>query len=333
MPLPCPPLDDSMRDRLEKRVGKLHLNQRLGIEIDAEAHVFGQGRNFFHLENWSAMHGPIRTVLRLFGLHGRGQRNARAIRVLHNDVQLGHLPPALEGLRILHISDLHLDMAQDMPHTLSEVVRTIDYDICVLTGDFRAETYGPYAPALDGMRKVRTHLNDAVYGILGNHDSIRMVPGLEDMGIQMLMNESIAITRKGVSLYLAGIDDPHYYRADNLEKAIQSIPDGAVSILLAHSPEIYRHAAFAEFDLMLCGHTHGGQICLPGGVPLTCNANCPREFCRGRWQFRQLQGYTSFGSGACIVDVRLNCPPEVTVHRLCRAAATPHEAVANLAGR
>src|SRR5690606_31536466 len=112
--------------------------------------------------------------------------------------------------------------------------------------------------------------------------------------------------------------DPHYYRADNLEKAAAGLPDGAVTILLAHSPEIYRHAAYADFDLLLCGHTHGGQICLPGGRPIICNANSPRELCRGAWRYRDLQGYTSLGSGACMVDVRINCPPEITVHHLRR---------------
>lgn len=316
MPQPCPPLDEAMRERLEARVGTLHLNQRLGIEIDAEARIFGQGRNFLHPENWSAAHGLIRAVLRLVGLHGRGMRNARAIQVRHNDVTLARLPQTLDGLRLLHISDLHLDMAPDMPHALIDAVHALDYDVCVLTGDFRAETYGPYEPALDGMRQVRAHLHGEVYGILGNHDSIRMLPALEDMQIRMLVNETLPITRAGATLYLTGIDDPHYYRADNLEKALHGIPSHATSILLAHSPEIYRHAAFAEFDLLLCGHTHGGQICLPGGTPLTYNANCPRVFCRGAWRYQQLQGYTSNGSGACIVDVRLNCPPEVTLHTL-----------------
>ena len=67
---------------------------------------------------------------------------------------------------------------------------------------------------------------------------------------------------------------------------------------------------------MLCGHTHAGQICLPGGLPLMCNARCPRAFCRGNWTYHGMIGYTSAGSGSCVVDVRLNCPPEITLHQL-----------------
>jgi predicted MPP superfamily phosphohydrolase len=226
------------------------------------------------------------------------------------------LPRAFDNYRILQISDLHLDMAPDFPHALIEAVRQVEYDLCVLTGDYRAETFGPYAAALDALQQVRTHLQGDVYAILGNHDTLCMVPAMEAMDIRMLLNEQVPIERRGEVIYLAGIDDPHYYRADNLEKAADAIPDGAISVLLAHSPEIYRHAAHADFDVMLCGHTHAGQICLPGGLPLMCNARCPRAFCHGNWAYHGMSGYTSAGSGSCVVDVRLNCPPEITLHQL-----------------
>lgn len=169
------------------------------------------------------------------------------------------------------------------------------------------------------MAQIRAHLNAPVYGVLGNHDSIRMVPPLEAMGIRMLLNESVALERGDDRIFLAGIDDPHYYRADNLEKACAPIPPDAISILLSHSPEIYQHAAHVGFNVMLCGHTHGGQICLPGGIPIMCNARCPRQFCAGTWQYHQLMGYTSVGAGFSIVDARLNCRPEITLHRLLTA--------------
>jgi predicted MPP superfamily phosphohydrolase len=89
--------------------------------------------------------------------------------------------------------------------------------------------------------------------------------------------------------------------------------------LLSHTPETYRHAAYADFNLMLCGHTHGGQICLPGGVPVITDADVPRALARGAWRYQNLVGYTSAGAGSCIVDVRINCPPEITLHRLRRA--------------
>ncbi len=309
-------IDPETLSRLRERVAAHHLELRLGIELVAAPRVFGQGRTFFHPENWYSFHRLLRAGLRLTGLHGRAQRNARRIQLHHNEVRIPHLPAALEGYRLLHITDLHLDMAEDMPHALIEAVQELDYDVCVLTGDYRVRTYGPYAAAVDGLRRVRLHLQDKVYAILGNHDSLRMMPDMEAAGIEVLLNEHVALERGDGRLYLAGIDDPHYYRADNLEKAAGAIPRGAVSVLLSHSPEIYRQAAHSGFDLMLSGHTHGGQICLPGGMPIICNANAPRAFCSGAWRFNGMQGYTSRGSGVSIVDARFNCPPEITLHRL-----------------
>lgn len=319
-------MDKISFEELEKRVGRLHLKQRLGIETDREAKVFGQGINFFHPENWYSMHSVIRNTLKLLQLHGRGKKNALKIQTHHNQVHISNLPDEFEGFRILHISDLHIDTSPETADALIEKVRNVDYDICVLTGDFRARTTGAFDTTLAAMERLCAHISRPAYGVLGNHDTIRMVPGLETMGIRILLNESVALERSGAVIYMAGVDDPHYYLADNMEKATYEIPYEAVSILLSHSPELYQHAAHADFNLMLCGHTHGGQICLPGGMPLMTNARCPREYCRKSWRYHNLVGYTSFGSGVSIVDVRLNCPPEITIHHLHRGE--PDELVA-----
>ncbi|MEJ2645597.1 MAG: metallophosphoesterase [Gammaproteobacteria bacterium] len=309
-------MDPALAEALEARLGRVHLRQRLGIESDHEAQVFGQGRNFFHIENWYSVHTLIRNGLRATLLYRRGRRNARDIGLRRNELRVAGLPRPFDGFTLLHVSDLHLDMSSDLPDALIRVVRGLDYDLCVMTGDFRARTFGPYAAALAGLARVREVLNGPVYGVLGNHDTIRMVPEMERLGVRLLMNESVALARGGSTIHLLGIDDPHYYRADNLEKALADVPPDRVSLLLAHSPEIYRHAAHAGIDVMLCGHTHGGQICLPGGRPMMCNARCPRSLCAGAWRFHDLLGYTSAGSGVSVVDVRLNCPPEVALHTL-----------------
>ncbi|MCP5151868.1 MAG: metallophosphoesterase family protein [Ectothiorhodospiraceae bacterium] len=309
---------DDVADALIARVPSTHLRLRLGIELDHRADVFfGPRAWFFHLENWYSMHGLIRTALRACGLHQRGRRNVAAIEVRHHDLPIHGLPAPLQGLRVLHLSDLHLDLREDLPAVLMERIYALDYDVAVLTGDFRAATSGPWEPAVDALRRLRSQLGESVFAVLGNHDSIHMVPAIEACGIRVLLNEWVPLERDGEVLYLAGVDDPHYFRADNLERAADGIPAGSASLLLAHSPEIYRRASHAGFGAMLCGHTHGGQICLPGGFPvLTDTYRCPRRYCRGAWEYRGMHGYTSVGSGASVVDVRLNCPPEVTLHRL-----------------
>ena len=309
-------MEASVYEQLLRRLGRLHLNQRLGIEFDHESQVFGQGIKFFHLENWYSVHSVIRNSLRLAGLYGRGRRNAADIRIRRNDLLLPSLPPAFEGYTILQISDPHVDMDEHISHALIERVRGVDYDLCVLTGDYRARTFGPFDAVLEGMERLRLHLKEPIYGVLGNHDTVRMVPGLEAMGIRLLLNEAVAIKRGGSAFYLAGIDDAHYYQVANLEKAASGIPPNAVALLLSHTPEIYRHAAHADFSVMLCGHTHGGQICLPGGIPITWDASCPRQFAAGSWRYHDMIGYTSAGAGTSIVDARFNCPAEITLHRL-----------------
>jgi len=301
---------------LEPRLGRLHVRQRLGLEHDYEARVFRRGTHFFHLENWYSVHSLIRNSLRLVGLHGRGRRNALDIQVRENEIVLPNLPRAFDGFTLLQLTDLHVDMSREFVHTLIEVVRSLDYDVCVLTGDYRARTFGPFQPTLDGLQRLHAHLKNTTYAVLGNHDTIRMVTGMEEMGYRLLINEQVTLQRGGEVIYLAGIDDAHYYHMENFHRAAHDIPAGACSILLSHTPEAYRHAAHADFNLMLCGHTHGGQICLPGGVPLLTDADCPRALARGAWKHHDLIGYTSVGAGSCIVDVRLNCPPEVTLHRL-----------------
>jgi predicted MPP superfamily phosphohydrolase len=232
---------------------------------------------------------------------------------------LRRLPGAFDGFTILHISDMHADISVEAMQRAIELLASLDYDICVLTGDFRGKTFGPFARAIEGTERVRAHLRGPVFGVLGNHDTIRMVPALEAMGIRMLLNECATIERDDARIYLAGIDDAHFFRVDNIQKAGDSIPEGAFAVLLSHTPEIYRQAAHAEFDLMLSGHTHGGQICLPGGIPITLDSHLPRRLGAGAWTYQGMAGYTSVGAGSSIVAVRFNCPPEITLHRLNRA--------------
>jgi len=148
-----------------------------------------------------------------------------------------------------------------------------------------------------------------------------MVPGLEAIGIRMLMNESETLRRGDQAIHLAGIDDANFYGVDNIQKAGEEIPHGGFAVLLSHTPEVYRQAAHAGFHLMLSGHTHGGQICLPGGIPIVLDARLPRRYGAGAWVHEGMAGYTSRGTGSSIVPARFNCPPEVTLHRLHRRPA------------
>jgi predicted MPP superfamily phosphohydrolase len=250
------------------------------------------------------------------GLYRRGLQNAERIQVRHNDISFKALPSRFDGFTLLHISDLHADMNEGAMHALAELIPDMSYDTCVLTGDYRGKTFGPFDASLEGLARVCARLRGRIYGVLGNHDTIRMVPGLEEMGIRMLLNECEEISRGDQGIYLAGIDDAHYYRVDNIEKAASEVPNDGFSILLSHTPEIYRQAAHAGFDFLLSGHTHGGQICLPGSIPITLGSVLPRNMGSGVWKYHNMVGYTSVGVGSSIVPIRINCLPEITLHQL-----------------
>ena len=311
---------DEARLRLESRLGPLHARLRLGIEREHEAQAFGQGLSFLHLENLPLMQAMIEIALRVTGTYWRGQANAGKVQLRRSTVHLPNLPSAFDGFVILLLSDLHADLSGPAMQRVAELAHDLDYDLCVFTGDYRGRTYGDCEPCLEVVADLCEALRGDIYGVLGNHDSIAMVPDLEAFGIRMLLNESVAIRSGPASIYLAGVDDAHFYRADNIEKAAADIPQGCVSVLLSHTPEIYRQAAHAGFDLMLSGHTHGGQICLPGGVPILLEADLPRAFGAGAWRHADVVGYTSVGAGSSVVPVRFNNRPEITLHQLVRGA-------------
>jgi predicted MPP superfamily phosphohydrolase len=309
-------VDDETIRQLEQRLGRLHARQRLGIETEHEARILGPGLKLFQVESWYSAHAIVRTALKMTGLYWRARRNAERVRVKHNEISLPGLPPLFDGFTILHLSDLHVDQSEAAMLHLIGLTHELRYDLCVWTGDFRGKTFGPFEAALNGTARVRDHIGGPAYGVLGNHDTIRMVPGLEAMGIRMLLNECETITRGDQRIWLAGIDDAHFFRVDNIEKAAVGIPAGEFSILLSHTPEVYRQAAHAGFNLLLGGHTHGGQLCLPGSIPITLDAMLPRRMGAGAWRHHTMVGYTSVGAGTSLIPVRLNCPPEITLHYL-----------------
>ena len=126
------------------------------------------------------------------------------------------------------------------------------------------------------------------------------------------------LERDGEAIYLAGVDDAHYFRADNMERAADAIPEEAISILLSHSPEIYKSALHAAFDVMLSGHTHGGQICLPGGWPLTCQCQLQEKCLSRRVEISRTAGLYVFG----FRRVHRRCTIQLPA-RGCRAPAGP----------
>src|SRR5271168_2015826 len=179
----------STLQELMDRIGAGHVERRLQVEAKHEAQLFGQGLIFFNLENWYSAPSIIRGALKLIGLYSRALRNADQIVIRRNVLEFSNLPRAFDNFTVLHLSDLHVDISEDAMRHLVSIVGDLQYDICVLTGDYRGKTYGPFDTSLKGIGELRAQLKGPTYGVLGNHDSIHMAPALEAMGIRMLFNE------------------------------------------------------------------------------------------------------------------------------------------------
>jgi predicted MPP superfamily phosphohydrolase len=303
-----------------KRLGEREFAARMLAEKHMrESRGEGQGKGMFCLEHKIDIYALIRFCLKISGLWKRAVRNYFDIQVVRNEVRVAHLPPEFDGYTILQLTDLHADLHPDFPARVKEVIAPLQYDCLALTGDFRTCIFGDHSGATAATIDIVSQVESPIFAILGNHDCLAKVPAMEEAGIRFLLNEHVVLRRGGAELYLIGIDDPNYYKTHNLVRALAGVPEHATKVLLSHAPQTYAEAAAAGIDLQLSGHTHGGQICLPGGYIIMHDGSSPRRLLAGAWQEGRLQGYTSRGTGASGLPVRLNCPSEVTLHTLRRA--------------
>ena len=309
----------SMRNRRAGLALSRDLEQRLARRREVEAAIRGGERMNTHREPLllrDHVAAPIlRAALQVTGLYSRGIRNALDVAVRQIRFEFENVPGTFDGIRILHLADLHIDGVDGLAEVIAERVSGLNTDLCVMTGDYRFAVDGPCDQVYPRLETILAHIHapGGVFAILGNHDEAEMAVELEHLGVRMLINEAVEITRGGDGLWLTGVDDPHRYGCDDLEAACEGVPADAFKVLLAHSPEMFDQASAAGIDLYLCGHTHAGQIRVPGiGAPLL-NAACPRPYTHGCWKHEAMQGYTSAGAGCSLLPVRYNCPPEITV--------------------
>lgn len=301
---------------LRTRLGdELHA-KRLKRQHDKLTKFIHQGRGIFRLEQVFPFDLWLSHILRLTGVKKRMRMIFLDVRLEEREWFFPNLPPAFEGFRLLQLTDLHCDLDPDLMPLVIDLVKQTAHDAAVLTGDYRNGMAGEHEAAARAMAKLRMALSPDCWGILGNHDPLEMVLELERDGLPILLNEMAEIRRGGDSLWIAGVDDPHYFQTHDLPGTRQKAPENAFVVLLSHSPETYAEAAALGYALQLSGHTHGGQICLPGGRHLVVPCKVPRRFISGVWRHGRMQGYTSRGTGGCGVAARWNCPAEVTLHTL-----------------
>ena len=264
----------------------------------------------------------IARTFKLSGLYGAGRRNAARVGLTEVEFRLPDLPAAFDGYRILFLSDPHVGVIPENIAAAIPLIGGLSYDMAVLGGDYQidgrpsaAKTARLMAPLLAAL-----HPADGTFAVLGNHDSHKMVEALEALGVRLLLNETVTLTRDGQSIHLVGCDDVHLFYDHAALLALRQ--ESGFRIAVVHSPDFAGQAAAAGCALYLSGHTHGGQICLPGGRPIFTALDNHHRLARGAWRLHGMLGYTSTGLGSGSPPLRFNCPPEVAMVTL-RAEHSP----------
>ncbi|MEX1009833.1 MAG: metallophosphoesterase, partial [Chthoniobacterales bacterium] len=236
---------------LATRLGPALLRQRLHRQANLRARLVHQGEGPLAVERVIPVDHLITRLLRLTGFAARGRANCLDIRTITREQPLANLPSSFDGFRLLQLSDLHLDCVEGFTDRLLPLINNTPHDFAVITGDFADHAAGHFQNCLADIRRIAAALKPGALAILGNHDIIEIVPHLEQSGLRVLLNENTVLERDRQYLYIAGTDDPHFYRTHDFEAARRGIPSGACSILLAHSPEVYDAARHYGFNLML----------------------------------------------------------------------------------
>ncbi len=252
-------------------------------------------------------------------LRRRKRPRRHELTVTHQTVYLSRLAPSCGALRIVHLSDIHhgLYTRLNQVEQVVEIANNFHPDLVALTGDFVSNSRNYVVPVAKALGSLKARLG--VFAVLGNHDyrvgADAMTQALEQNGISVLRNRHVQLGANGTRLAVAGVDDFGYGEAD-LQAALRSVPDEMPVFLLSHNPALAPLAATFAVDLVLSGHTHGGQMGLHRLHSAARRRGVSVPFRHGMEQCGDTQVYISRGIGTVVLPLRVKCPPEIPVLRL-----------------
>ncbi len=232
------------------------------------------------------------------------------------------LPYEFEGFKIVQLSDIHHSpyLSLEQLEEAVEETNKLDADVVVLTGDYITHTSKYIDPCAECLGKLKA--KHGIFAVLGNHDiwvgEQAVVDAFKRNNIEVLTNVNTAIYIAGRFIYICGLGDTTT-RHHDLVAALKGTRQRDARVLLSHNPNIIKEASHAEIDLVLSGHTHGGQFHLPVvGAPIAFNRH-GKKYTRGLAQMKQTQIYVNRGLGTIFLPIRYQCPPEISLLTLARA--------------
>lgn len=235
----------------------------------------------------------------------------------HRQIFLKRLPKVLDGFRVVQLSDIHHSAftSREQIERAVETANSLQADIVALTGDYISKERSYAAPCAEMMGKLRARFG--VFAVLGNHDHWVDASLMTDLfraeGITVLINEGMRFEQRGGSFWLAGVDDT-MVGLEDLPLALAGSSETEMKLLLAHNPIILRRAAHAGVDLVLSGHTHGGQVTWRSEKGASGRPR--RRLLKGLARQAATQIYVSRGLGTVVLPIRYGCPPEVSLLEL-----------------
>ncbi len=260
---------------------------------------------------------PIRTLASNFSKTARTALDeAIELIVEEIDIHLDRLPKRMDGLRIVHLSDIHHSPFTDLHHIDSAVERAnaLEPDLIFLTGDFVShgtDYINPMARTVG-----RLEAKQGLYACLGNHDHWTdaglVAEALNNEGINVLVNAGQRISFNDSSFWLCGVDDLMAGETD-IPASLDGSYEDEMKIMLAHNPAILKRAEKSGIDLIFSGHTHGGQVKLRDKET---KKRGKRKLSSGLHQKNDTQIYITRGIGTVVLPIRYQCPPEISLVNL-----------------
>lgn len=240
----------------------------------------------------------------------------RWFRVVERELRVPGLDPRLDGLRVAHLSDLHVGTHTPRAWALrwSRAANARGADVAVVTGDMVTSGVAFHEDIADAVAELRAPLG--VFVSMGNHDYFGegepLVSLLRSRGVNVLRNEGRVLERGGARFWLAGIDDT-WTRRDDIAAAMEGRPEGVLAVLLAHDPKSFEEAAAAGADVVLSGHTHGGQIAVPFLYRWLSFSSLAHGYNVGFYRRGRSTLYVHPGLGTTGPPIRIGVAPEVTI--------------------